>query len=110
MPGTIRSPRGSLTIVVRAPAIWLAMPTAPALAQQQPDDLHREMAEFARQVKSLLKQKGHDSVAVGDFHAPARLASSAGPAIADALVGELKKLDVAVNRWAERAGGQRRVP
>jgi hypothetical protein len=79
----------------------VAITTGTAWAQQQPDDLHREMAEYAKQVKSLLDQKGHDSVAVGDFHAPARLASSAGPAIANALGEELKKLGVTVNRRAE---------
>ena len=100
MPRTIRSRRGALTIVGPGLAAWLATTTGPGWAQQ-PDDLHREMAEFAKQVKSLLDQKGHDSVAVGDFHAPARLASSAGPAIANALGEELKKLGVAISRRAE---------
>ena len=39
------------------------------------DDLAREMSVVARQVKLLLDQKGHDAIAVGEFHGPDRLAS-----------------------------------
>jgi serine/threonine protein kinase len=64
------------------------------------DDLHRELAELAKQVKALLDQKGNDAIAMGDFRGPARLASSAGTAIAKALADDLQKLGVIVRRGA----------
>jgi len=81
-------------------AAWLATAAGPACARQT-DELNREMSDFARQVKGLLDQKGQDSVAVGDFRAPARLAASGGPAIANSLGNELQKLGVNVKRRAE---------
>ena len=80
-------------------AIGLTAAVGSARAQQ-PDDLHRELAEVARQVKALLDQKGNDAIAVGDFRGPARLASSSGPAIAKALAEDLQKLGVIVRRRA----------
>jgi len=65
------------------------------------DDLAREMSEVARQVKFLLDQKGQDAIAVGDFHGPARLASSSGPAIGKAIAEALQGMGVAVRRKAE---------
>jgi hypothetical protein len=63
-------------------------------------ELDREMSEVARQVKLLLDQKGQDAIAVGDFHGPARLAASSGPAIRKAVYEALRRLGVAVRRDA----------
>src|SRR5215470_11716860 len=96
MPRTIRVRGRALAIVVPVlTAIGLTAAVGSARAQQ-PDDLHRELAEVARQVKALLDQKGNDAIAVGDFRGPARLASSSGPAIAKALAEDLQKLGVVV--------------
>jgi hypothetical protein len=99
MPTTNRPRTRALAVIASALAAGLAMAAGPAHAQQ-PDDLHRELAELAKQVKSLLDQKGGDSIAVGDFHGPARLASSAGPAITKALAEALGALGVSVKRRA----------
>jgi hypothetical protein len=99
MSRTIRPRRRDLAVVLPILAVGLAMAAGSAWAQP-PDDLRREVAELARQVKSLLDQKGDDSIAVGDFHGPARLASSAGPAIAKALADSLGALGVSVKRRA----------
>jgi hypothetical protein len=99
MPRTIRS-RGRL-LALMVPVLTAVLAMAGGLARaQQPDDLHREMAELARQVKGLLDQKGNDAIAVGDFRGPARLASSGGPAIAKTLIEALKALGVSVKRLA----------
>src|SRR4051812_41315503 len=100
MPRTIRARSRWASIVVPALAV-IGLATAGGSARaQQPDDLHRELAEVAKQVKGLLDQKGNDSIAVGDFRGPARLASSAGPAIAKALTDTLQRLGVTVKRRA----------
>src|SRR5215472_15674853 len=95
MSRVIRTRRRVLAIVVCVVAAGGGSARA-----QQADDLHRELADVAKQVKSLLDQKGNDSIAVGDFRGPARLASSAGPAIAKALTEDLEKLGVIVRRRA----------
>ncbi len=99
MPRTIRPRRRALAVALPVLAVGLAMAAGSARAEP-PDDLHRELAELAKQVKNLIDQKGNDSIAVGDFHGPARLASSAGPAIAKALTESLSALGVSVRRRA----------
>ena len=64
-------------------------------------DLDAEMAVVAKQIKLLLDQKGQDSIAVGEFRGPAKLAASSGPAISKALTDALKGMGVAVKRRAE---------
>ncbi len=64
-------------------------------------DLAGETAVIAKQVKLLLDQKGQSTIAVGDFRAPAKLASGAGTAITKCMTDELKKLGLAVTRRAE---------
>lgn len=77
---------------------FLFFATRPARAA---GDLNRELAEMAKKIKLLLDQKGLDTIAVGDFTAPTKLAASAGPAIAMGLAGELKTLGVSVKPGAE---------
>ena len=89
-PGTDKVPRGP----------GRREPDETTVATTATDDLHHELADLAKQVKALLDQKGNDAIAVGDFHGPARLASSAGPAIAKALGDNLQKLGVIVRRGA----------
>src|SRR5262245_47415056 len=81
-------------------AIFLVSAFGPS-ARAAEDDLRRELAEVAKQIKGLLDQKGQDAIAVGEFRGPAHLASSSGPAIAKSLGDALKALDVAVKRRAE---------
>ncbi len=64
-------------------------------------DLNQEMAKVAEQIKLLLDEKGQEAIAVGDFRGPAKLASSAGPAITKALGDALTKRAVTVKRRAE---------
>src|SRR5437899_8324460 len=79
-------------------ALLILAAPGPARADR---DLNLEMAEVAKQIKLLLDQKGMDAIAVGDFRGPARLAASAGPAIAKALTDALKTLDITVKRRAD---------
>jgi len=65
------------------------------------DDLGKEMAKLSQKIKLLLDQKGMDSIAVGDFTAPAKLAASAGPSIAKCLSDELNKMGVTVKRRSD---------
>jgi len=95
-PGT-RTAR-SLTTTLAAAILALMAATLPTHAAE---DLDKEMTVVARQIKLLLDQKGKDSIAVGEFRGPAKLASSAGPAIAKALEDELKKMGVTCKRRAE---------
>src|SRR5262245_12407457 len=100
MMSTTGRPR-SRALAIAVPVLAAGLAAAGGSARgQAPDDLHRELTEVARQVKLLLDQKGIDAIAVGDFHGPARLASSAGPAIAKALIDALQALGVHVKRRA----------
>lgn len=65
------------------------------------DDLNRELAEVARGIKQLLDGRGQDSVAVGEFTGPARAAASGGAGVKQALIEELKRAGVRVERKAE---------
>jgi hypothetical protein len=84
--------------------VWLltllAILSDPGVARAA-SDLNQEMAKVAEQIKLLLDEKGQDAIAVGEFRGPAKLASSAGPAITKALGDELKKCRVTVKRRAE---------
>ncbi len=95
-PGN-RPPR-SLSLATAAILALLATPAGPSRAAA---DLDKEMTVVATQIKKLLDQKGQDSIAVGEFRGPAKLASSAGPAIAKALEDELRKMGVTCKRRAE---------
>jgi hypothetical protein len=99
LPRPRRRPTAALT---RRLGLALALWVVAAVPVRAADsDLNKEMAEMAKKIKLLLDQKGQDAIAVGDFTAPAKLAASAGPAIAKALADELKKLEVTVKRRAE---------
>lgn len=84
-----------------AAAAIIALLAVPANRAGASEDLDKEMTVVAKQIKLLLDQKGQDSIAVGEFRGPAKLASSAGPAITKALEDELKKIGVACKRRAE---------
>src|SRR3954452_14992358 len=86
--------------ILLASATLAVLLTPPSGRARAAGDLDAEMTVVARQIKLLLDQRGHDSIAVGEFRGPARLASSAGPALAKALGDELKKMDVGVKRQA----------
>ncbi|WP_406698099.1 hypothetical protein V5E97_04500 [Singulisphaera sp. Ch08] len=81
--------------------ILLAVSAFASRPARAASDLNKELAEMAKKIKLLLDQKGLDAIAVGDFTAPAKLAASAGPAIAKCLAEELKTLGVTVKRRAE---------
>jgi hypothetical protein len=59
------------------------------------------MASVAEALKQFLEGKGHDSIAVGAFTGPARLASSGGSGLKRALAEELKKVGIRVDRNAK---------
>jgi hypothetical protein len=65
------------------------------------DELGREMAEVAKQVKKSLADRQNQSIAVGEFTGPARMTSSGGPGIKHALVEELKRNSIRVERKAD---------
>src|SRR4051812_17360979 len=87
--------------ILLASAALAALLTHPSGRARAASDLDAEMTVVARQIKLLLDQRGHDAIAVGEFRGPARLASSAGPALTKALRDELMKMDVGVKRQAE---------
>lgn len=90
---------------IKAPLLFLAfflvVSTLVSTPAHAASDLNKELAEMAKKIKLLLDQKGLETIAVGDFTAPAKLAASAGPAIAKCLTDELKTLGITVKRRAE---------
>ena len=96
LPGT--RVRNRIPLATAILAGLLAAHASPARAGGELDE---KMTAVAKKIKLLLDQKGRDSIAVGEFRGPAKLASSAGPAISKALEDELKKLGVACKRRAE---------
>lgn len=83
-----------LLVIVFALSISLASPCA-VRAQ---GNLRLELAEVAKGVKSFLDGRGEGTIAIGQFTAPARLNSSAGPLIQKTLKEELEKLDISVKK------------
>lgn len=63
-------------------------------------NLRIELARVAADVKKTLDGKGEDSVAVGQFTGPAHIPTSAGPAIAQVVTEELKKVGLDVKQRA----------
>ncbi|SIO39846.1 hypothetical protein SAMN05444166_4371 [Singulisphaera sp. GP187] len=98
LPFPARRPIKAYAIVLM---LLLAASTFASRPAHAASDLNLELAEMAKKIKLLLDQKGVDAIAVGDFTAPAKLAASAGPAIAKCLADELKTLGVTVKRRAE---------
>lgn len=94
MPATPVTSRNSLLAWT---SLLLFLTARPAAAQA---NLHREMAEVAKEIKKLLDGRSEDSIAVGAFTGPVRLESSSGPAIAKVLADELQRMGVAVKRRA----------
>lgn len=85
--------------LIRAATLLLVLTVRPG-ATLADSALNVEMTGMATQIKLLLDQKGHDAIAVGEFRGPARLVSSAGPAISKALIDALKKHGVPGKRRA----------
>ncbi len=71
---------------------------APARAST---NLRSGLAEVARDIAKLLKSRGFDSIAVGQFTGPANFPTSSGPGIAKTLSEELEKAGVAVKQRAK---------
>jgi hypothetical protein len=63
-------------------------------------NLRIELARVAADVKKTLEGRGEDSVAVGQFTGPAHIPTSAGPAIAQVVSEELKKVGLNVKQRA----------
>jgi hypothetical protein len=81
-------------VLIRAVvALWLVVVSTSAHAS---DNLRREMAEVARNLKKLLDARSEDSIAVGQFKGASHLPSSSGPSITKVLSEELQKLGVNV--------------
>lgn len=63
-------------------------------------NLRKELARVAVDVKKTLDGKGEDSVAIGQFTGPAHIPTSAGPAIAQIISEEFKKIGLNVKQRA----------
>lgn len=61
--------------------------------------LDAELAEIAKGIVDLLKEKNLDSIAVGQFTGPAQSASSSGPSIAHSLTEQLESRGIKVPRF-----------
>lgn len=57
--------------------------------------------EIAKQVQNLLTAHGHNTVAIDPFKGPASMATSFGPGLEEAFVGELQRLEIQVKAQAE---------
>jgi hypothetical protein len=79
-------------IVVMTTGLYLAL----GLPVHASDNMRRELAEVAKNLKQLLDGRGDDAIGVGQFTGPAHLPSSSGPAIMKVLSEELQKLGVSV--------------
>ena len=64
------------------------------------DPLRRELAAIAQSVGSLLKGRGQDSIAIGQFTGPATFPTSAGPGIVQVLKEEFEKREIQVKSRA----------
>ena len=96
LSGSVSHPRPALGLGLLIAAI-LALPARAA------SDLDKEMAELAKQVEGVVKDRGN-VIQVGDFVAKgnaARQAATGGTAIAKALLDQLTKRGVNVSRTAE---------
>jgi hypothetical protein len=65
------------------------------------DPLRNEMSQLAQSIKGILEEEKQNSIAVGDFTGPPRLDSQFGPGIQMALIEELEKASVTVNKRAD---------
>ena len=83
------------------PGVVLTVLLAGAGPARAQSNLEVELAEAAKDLKLLLKERDEAALAVGAFTGPSHLAASAGPGIAKVLTDELKKLDVKVERRAK---------
>jgi hypothetical protein len=72
--------------------------SAPAGASEA---LRKELAGVARSLADLLKGRGEESIAIGQFNGPPSLPTSSGPGIAQILAEELKKQGIAVKPRAK---------
>jgi hypothetical protein len=85
--------RTAVTALVLAAVVSRPAPAASAL--------HREVGAFAEKIQDVLRDKGHKSVAVGEFTGPAGMDSNAGPGIQQLLATQLRRLGVSVPKVAD---------
>jgi hypothetical protein len=78
--------------------LWL-LPVASAFGQAS-DGLQPQLAPVARDIASMLKAEGEQSVTVGAFVAPPQREAGTGLGISVRLTEELKKLGIKVSRRA----------
>jgi hypothetical protein len=83
--------------ILAAAIVAALLGAAPARAA---DNLEVELAKVAQDIARLLQGEDEETVTVGQFTGPARLASSAGPSIQKTLADQLTKLKVRVTRRA----------
>ncbi len=79
----------------------LVLPWLPSGRVHASEQLRKQMAEFARDVKKFLDGRGETSIAVGEFTGPPQLACNPGPGLVLLLNEELVKLKVAVKARAK---------
>jgi hypothetical protein len=77
--------------------VFLLLAGKPAVGAE---NLRQEIAALAKDIANVMKSRKQDAIAVGEFSGPAKIPTSAGPAIQQCLVDELKKVGVTVNSKA----------
>src|SRR5689334_17402815 len=91
----------SLVGVLSRGAAWLVLAGwLSAAGAARADNLRLELAELAGEVQKVAEQQHQDAVAVGEFTGPSHTPTSAGPAIQQALIEELKGRKVRVEKQA----------
>jgi hypothetical protein len=85
--------RVTVALTTAAIMTWAASATAAS-------PLQAEMAAFAKDLKSFLDGKGHQSIALGQFTGPPNYPTAAGPGIVQCLSEELVRLGVTVKARA----------
>jgi hypothetical protein len=100
----IRSMGGGTVLPERSSGIWrsgaLLLVFIPILSLASPGlaraDLRKDLGRLARDIKSILRKRGENAVAVGQFTGPPNFPSSGGPGIARTLAEDLRKIGVKV--------------
>ncbi len=72
-----------------------------APAASASEDMRRELAKVAKNVKIFLDSRQKDAIAVGEFTGPANFPTSAGPGMVYVLTEELQKNGIQVKTRAE---------
>ena len=70
------------------------------------DNLREPLAKIAQAVSQILKDRGVDSIAIGEFTGPPSFASAAGPGIRKVLAEEFTKLDIREKKIGANIGIQ----